>query len=78
MFVRNDQKSSRDSVFGLAFCGRNRRAEQGRGNSGAALGWGVACSVEGEGSVEQGGERRKSASGWRKSKCTFCSPPIYV
>ena len=29
MFVRNDQTSSRDSVSGLAFCGRHRRAEQG-------------------------------------------------
>lgn len=64
--------------FGLAFCGRNRRAEQRRGSSDAALGRGVVCGVEGEGSVERGGERRKSANGWRKSKCTFCSPPIYV
>ena len=78
MFVRNDQTSSRDSVFWACILWANRGEGQGCGSSGASLGWGVACGVAGEGSVEQGSERRKSANGGRKSKCTFCSPPIYV
>ena len=63
--------------LGLHFVG-----EQGCGTRvrefGRVVGEGRGVGVEGEGSVERGGERRKSANGWRKSKCTFCSPPIYV
>ena len=64
--------------FGLAFCGRTGARDKGAGVRARHWGGAAVCGVEGEGSVERGGERRKSASGWRKSKCTFCSPPIYV
>ena len=57
--------------FGLAFCGRNRRAEQGRGSSDAALGRGVVCGVAGEGAWSRVVREGKAQAGGEKANVHF-------
>ena len=70
MFVRNDQTSSRDSVFWACILWANRGEGQGCGSSGASLG-GVACGVEGEGAWSRVVIEGKAQAGGEKANVHF-------
>ena len=78
MFVRNDQKSSRDSVFGLAFCGRTGTRDKGVGVW--VRRWDGACGVEEEESVavregkaQTGGEKANVHFVRHRFMCNFAT-----